>query len=360
MQVRAQVSLSGQASCSGSCLQRLGPKTATLAALRPALHYARSQRLSQRVCAEGEKGEGGLGGVLDKVKGALGLEDDEIDENILEYCSLDPAGIRRKGKMTLGEKEQEFLAALRAYYYDEKALLSNEEFDNLKEDLIWAGSKVAVLSTVEQKFMEATLAYQAGKPIVTDEEYDNLRRELRNKNSKVVQQGPRCSIRSKNIYADANPDYLKMTLLNLPAAILTLILLFSVDDITGFEITYLLELPQPWGIFVVWGLVLPLVYIVSSSLTNLVLRDFLILKGPCPECGTEATTYFGDIFTVKGPRVDNTVTCSNCKASINVNAERRSMIISGMPGGKDDSGSKKGSSNGSKGDSKAKRQASPA
>lgn len=35
--------------------------------------------------------------------------------------------------------------AVQAYYYDEKALLSNEEFDNLKEDLIWAGSKVAVL-----------------------------------------------------------------------------------------------------------------------------------------------------------------------------------------------------------------------
>ncbi len=50
------------------------------------------------------------------------------------------------------------------------------------------------------------------------------------------------------------------------------------DDLTGFEITYLLELPQPGGIFVVWGLVLPLVYIVASSLTNLVLRDFLILK----------------------------------------------------------------------------------
>ena len=43
-------------------------------------------------------------------------------------------------------------------------------------------------STVEQKFMEATLAYQAGKPIVSDEEYDNLKRELRNKGSKVVQQ----------------------------------------------------------------------------------------------------------------------------------------------------------------------------
>jgi hypothetical protein len=66
----------------------------------------------------------------------------------------------------------------------------------------------------------------------------------------------------------------------------TLILLFSVDDLTGFEITYLLELPQPWGIFVVWGLVLPLVYIVSSSLTNLVLKDFLILKvSPPPDSG---------------------------------------------------------------------------
>ena len=36
------------------------------------------------------------------------------------------------------------------------------------------------------------------------------------------------------------------------------------------------------------------------------------------------------------------------------------MIISGMPSGKDDSGNKKGSSNGKKGNTKAKGQASPA
>ena len=33
-------------------------------------------------------------------------------------------------------------------------------------------------------------------------------------------QGPRCSIRSRKLYSDALPDYLKMTLLNLPAAVL--------------------------------------------------------------------------------------------------------------------------------------------
>ena len=32
-------------------------------------------------------------------------------------------------------------------------------------------------------------------------------------------QGPRCSIRSRKLYSDATPDYLKMTLLNLPAAV---------------------------------------------------------------------------------------------------------------------------------------------
>ena len=104
---------------------------------------------------------------------------------------------------------------------DETPILSNEEFDNLKDELLWAGSKVAVLrwahpraaslgtmrpgvspphaallraawlgmgSTTEQKFLEASLAYQAGKSIVSDEEFDRLKAELRKKNSKVVQQ----------------------------------------------------------------------------------------------------------------------------------------------------------------------------
>ena len=32
-----------------------------------------------------------------------------------------------------------------SFYYGEKPMLSNEEFDNLKEELLWEGSKVAVL-----------------------------------------------------------------------------------------------------------------------------------------------------------------------------------------------------------------------
>ena len=34
---------------------------------------------------------------------------------------------------------------LQSFYYDNEPTLSNEEFDNLKEELLWAGSKVAIL-----------------------------------------------------------------------------------------------------------------------------------------------------------------------------------------------------------------------
>lgn len=57
-------------------------------------------------------------------------------------------------------------------------------------------------------------------------------------------------------------------------------LLFSVDDITGFEITKAIELPQPYGIIFVWGLVLPSLFILANALTSLAFRDALIVKVP--------------------------------------------------------------------------------
>lgn len=33
-----------------------------------------------------------------------------------------------------------------SFYIDGTPIMSNEEFDNLKEELIWAGSSVAILS----------------------------------------------------------------------------------------------------------------------------------------------------------------------------------------------------------------------
>ncbi|CAL5356063.1 unnamed protein product [Camellia sinensis] len=179
--------------------------------------------------------------------------DEEVDSKILPYCSID-----EKGKKSLGELEQEFLQALQSFYYEGKAIMSNEEFDNLKEELMWEGSSVVMLSSDEQKFLEASMAYVAGKPIMSDQEYDKLKIQLKIDGSDIVVEGPRCSLRSRKVYSDLSVDYLKMVLLNVPAAIVALGLFFFLDDLTGFEITYLLELPEPFSFIFTWFAALPL------------------------------------------------------------------------------------------------------
>jgi uncharacterized Zn finger protein (UPF0148 family) len=99
----------------------------------------------------------------------------------------------------------------------------------------------------------------------------------------------------------------------------------------GFEVTSLLELPPPGGIIVLWGVVLPVLYLLSTSITNLVLRDHTILKGPCPNCGTDNFTYFGDIFTVSGNRGSNVVECSNCKADLTYDLNKRVIVVDKTP-----------------------------
>ena len=219
-----------------------------------------------------------------------------------------------------------------AFYYDGSPTMSNEEFELLKEELTWEGSKVAVLSPDELRFLEASLAFQVGKPVMSDAAYDALKVTLRSADSFVTQQGPRCSLRSKRVFANARPDYLKMTALNLPAVVVTLGALFAADDLTGFEITKLVELPEPWGILVVWGFVLPLVYVIASAITNVVVRDPLILSAPCPNCGAGTQSFFGDILTVAGNRSDAEVTCGGCGAKLQFDrAAREVTMLEGPP-----------------------------
>ncbi|XP_019053085.1 PREDICTED: PGR5-like protein 1A, chloroplastic [Nelumbo nucifera] len=232
-------------------------------------------------------------------------EDEVVDSKILPYCSID-----KKEKKTLGEMEQDFLQALQSFYYEGKATMSNEEFDNLKEELMWEGSSVVMLSSDEQKFLEASMAYVSGKPIMTDEEFDKLKLKLKIEGSQIVVEGPRCSLRSRKVYSDLSVDYFKMFLLNVPAAVVALTLFFFLDDITGFEITYLLELPEPFSFIFTWFAALPLIFWVAQSITNAIVKDFLILKGPCPNCGTENVSFFGTILSVSSGGTTNSVKCS--------------------------------------------------
>lgn len=263
--------------------------------------------------------------IMQAAKPDSGNESD-LDEKILPYCD-----ISKKGKKTLGEMEQDFLEALQSFYFDSTPIMSNEEFDNLKEELQWNGSSVVILSSDEQRFLEASLSYAAGKPILNDEEFDKLKMKLKMKGSKVAIAGPRCSLRSKKVVSDATVDYLKMTLLNLPAALIALGLVFFLDDITGFEITYLLELPEPYSFFFTWFIVLPITFLIAQSLTNLVIKDPLILAGPCPNCGAPANSFFGSILTVPSAGQANFVKCESCGMSMKFDKETRLITLEDKP-----------------------------
>ncbi|CAA7411092.1 unnamed protein product [Spirodela intermedia] len=249
------------------------------------------------------------------------VEGEVVDSKILPYCSLD----KKADKKTLGELEQEFLQALQAFYFEKKAIMSNEEFDNLKEELMWEGSSVVMLSPDEQKLLEASMAYASGNPIMTDVEFDELKLKLKQEGSDIVQEGPRCSLRSRKVYSDLTVDYLRMFLLNVPAAVVSLTLFFFLDDITGFELTFLMELPEPFSFIFTWFAALPLIFWLAKAITDVIVKDFLILKGPCPNCGTENTSFFGTILSISSGGTTNTLKCSNCGTPLEY--DRKSRLI---------------------------------
>ncbi|XP_077239456.1 PGR5-like protein 1B, chloroplastic [Tasmannia lanceolata] len=292
------------------------PLSHPLISLKPSLHFV-GHRLRRKLCVIVPKATDQQ---QDQVKG-----DEVVDSKILPYCSID----RKAAKKTVGELEQEFLQALQSFYYEGKAIMSNEEFDNLKEELMWEGSSVVMLSPDEQKFLEASMAYVSGKPILTDSEYDDLKLRLRGEGSSIVQGGPRCSLRSRKVYSDLSVDYFKMLLLNVPAAVIALTLFFFLDDITGFELTYLLELPEPFSFIFTWFAALPLIFVLAKALTDVIVKDFLILKGPCPNCGTENVSFFGTILSVPSGGSTNTVKCTDCGTALQYDSRTRLITLQG-------------------------------
>ncbi|KNA15411.1 hypothetical protein SOVF_098540 [Spinacia oleracea] len=255
-------------------------------------------------------------------QGQTGGEDETIDSNMLQYCSID-----KKAKKSIGDLEQDFLQALQSFYYEGKAVMSNEEFDNLKEELMWEGSSIVMLSPDEQRFLEASMAYVAGKPILSDKEFDELKMNLKTGGSMIVVEGPRCSLRSRKVYSDLSVDYFKMFLLNVPAAVVALGLFFFLDDLTGFEITVLLELPEPFSFIFTWFAALPAILWLSQAITKLIVRDFLILKGTCPNCGTENLSFFGTILSVSSGGATNSVKCSDCGTKLEFDSSKRMLTI---------------------------------
>ncbi|KAI0560069.1 PGR5-like protein [Gracilaria domingensis] len=241
-----------------------------------------------------------------------------LDENIGGFCSINPRTGRRL-ELSLRAKESLFLDAVQAYFRG-KPIVSNAEFDALKDELTWQGSDVISLDRDEFRFLEAAKSYERGAPTMPDEEFDELKTKLMNQGSVVaIQRGPRCSVKRQLTFSDVITDKRRTFVLYVPAGILFGLIWLSL----AFELTPLHSVDP------VISLVLgsPAIVIGSRLLTGLVVPKAEIMVGDCPSCGRRTHVLFGNVLNQAGFQDTADVKCDKCKASLKVERSTNRMIL---------------------------------
>lgn len=228
-----------------------------------------------------------------------------------EFCAIDEVS----GKpvvLTVEEKEQVFVESMQAYYFDGTEILSDTDFDQLKEDLTWAGSEVANLNRDETKFLAAMSAYSKGNPILSDSEFDGLKTSLKEAGSTIaVSKEPKCFIDTGVCSVTWTNDKVRQLVSYTPTAIVSLVLWEAIS----FELTPLRYVNPLLGLI----LGTPFIYLGAKlAAENVFYKNPLIVSGPCPDCNTENRVFFGDVLGVKGFSDEADVKCVNCKAKLTI------------------------------------------
>mmetsp|Transcript_8282 Transcript_8282/g.24484 ORF Transcript_8282/g.24484 Transcript_8282/m.24484 type:complete len:329 (-) Transcript_8282:1667-2653(-) len=240
-----------------------------------------------------------------------------------EFCTLDE-DTGTKIRLTVAEKERIFLDALQSYYASGRQLLSDEDFDLLKEDLQWNGSNVVVVSRQETLYLAAMQAYLKGEPIMDDTEFDNLKQELKETGSKfAVDTEPKCYIDTGVCKVTLQEDKFRSNLLYLPAGLTLSVVWLGL----AFELIEPFIRVNP---IILFALGLPLIINGSKTFTeNFLFTNKLVAYGPCPSCEYENRLYFGNILGVEGFGDEGSVKCPNCKTIFTV--QRNTLRASTLP-----------------------------
>ena len=120
------------------------------------------------------------------------MENDEntvakINEDCFVKATVQNTYWRQAGSLVV--KELMLFDSLHAYYQSGKALLNDEDYGVLKENLTWEGSSVATMNRQECMFVNAVAASKRGEPYLSDSEYSELKKDLKKQGSWVVSRG---------------------------------------------------------------------------------------------------------------------------------------------------------------------------
>lgn len=239
-----------------------------------------------------------------------------------EFCAVD----EKTGKpivLSIEEKERIFVEALQAYYYDGREVLSDSDFDQLKEDLMWEGSEVAALNRDETKFLAAMSAYLAGNPIMSDSEFDALKTSLKSAGSPIaVSKEPKCFVDTGICSVTWTPNKLRQLVSYIPVAAVIITVWVTV----AFEFTPL-RYVNPLVTLVVGS---PFILFGTKLFAETIFfSNPLIASGPCPDCSTENHIFFGSVLGVDSFQDEGSIKCSNCKAELTI--QRNTLRVSSPP-----------------------------
>lgn len=213
---------------------------------------------------------------------------------------------------------------MQSYYASGRQLLSDEDFDLLKEDLEWNGSSVVSVNRQESKYLQAVEAYLKGEPIMNDTEFDALKAELKESGSQfAVDTEPKCYIDTGVCKVTFQEDNFRSNLLYLPAGLAIAVVWLGL----AFEIVEPFIRVNPLILFALGS---PLIYTGAKTITeDFLFEDKLVAYGPCPSCETENRVYFGNILGVEGFGKEANAKCPKCKEVFTV--QKRTLRASTLP-----------------------------
>lgn len=113
-----------------------------------------------------------------KLRGEEYLSDEQLETMNQGFMLASYVNFEKLDKYSLAELEELYIDALWCYYREKKQLISDNEYDKLKQALYAMESRFPTLTQTEVAFVEASIAYYRGEPLISDEEYDKLKVEV--------------------------------------------------------------------------------------------------------------------------------------------------------------------------------------
>ena len=157
-----------------------------------------------------------------------------------------------------------------------------------------------------------------------DKEFDALKLTLSKAGSRIATNTePKCYLDTGVCTVTFVEDTFRQAVLYAPAALVGT-LLWSVFS---FEVlTFLRDVSPVVGV----TLGSPVIYVFANLVTNnLIFKDPIIAKGPCPNCGAETRVFFGDALGIEGISEAGSVPCASCKTKLVVT--RSTLRVKTLP-----------------------------